>query len=138
MKKGAAGAVRGTAAGLLAALFVALAGTALHRQSVLVAGVDVPWGVCAALLLLASVQLWLAAWSRSVIPSAVAGLGAYAAVGVLSSGGPDKVLILGDTVGNAWIFGIAVVTLVMLLVAARLRARWNSASAAVAAPASRQ
>jgi N-acetyl-1-D-myo-inositol-2-amino-2-deoxy-alpha-D-glucopyranoside deacetylase len=138
MKKGAASAARGVAVGMLAALFVAAAGTALHRQAAVVAGVGLYWGVCAALLLLASVQLWLVAWSRSVIPTAVAGIGAYTAVGVLSSGGPDRMLILGDAVGNTWIFGIAGVSLIMLLVAARLRAKWNSSAAAVAAPASRR
>ncbi|MGP0225211.1 MULTISPECIES: hypothetical protein [unclassified Paenarthrobacter] len=114
---------RGIAVAALAALFVAVAGTALHRQTVLLAGVDVPWGVGAALLLLASVELWLAAWSRSVIPTAVAGLGTYAAVGVVSSSGPAKQLVLGDVAGNSWVFGIAVVTLAMLVVASRLRRR---------------
>lgn len=123
MNRGVASTARGIAAAVLAALFVAVAGTALHRQSVLLSGVEVAWGVGAALLLLASVQLWLAAWSRSVIPTAVAGVVGYAAVGVLSSAGPDKQLVLGDAVGNIWVFGIAGVTLIMLLVASRLRAR---------------
>ncbi|MEV7605240.1 hypothetical protein AB0N65_07350 [Paenarthrobacter sp. NPDC089322] len=123
MSKGAASAARGIAAGVLAALLVAPAGTVLHRQAVVISGVDVPWGVCAALLLLASVQLWLAAWSRSVVPTAVAGLVGYAAVGLFSSAGPDKQLVLGDVAGNVWVFGIAGVTLLMLAVAHRLRAR---------------
>ena len=126
MNKGVASTARGLAAAVLAALFVAAAGTALHRQSMVIAGVDVAWGVCAALLL-ASVQLWLAAWSGSVIPTAAAGVVAYATVGALSSGGPDKQLLLGDAVGNIWVFGIAVVTLTMLLVASRLRKRWRTA-----------
>ncbi len=137
MKRGAAGSVRGIATAVLAALFVALAGTALHRQTVLWSGVELPWGgVAAALLLLASVQLWLAAWSRSVIPTAVAGVVSYAVVGVLSSAGSAKQLILGDLVGNVWVFGIGVVTLIMLmavklLVVSRLR-RGRTAAAAVA------
>ncbi|BCW49198.1 hypothetical protein [Arthrobacter sp. StoSoilB13] len=128
MNKGVASAARGIAIAVLAALFVAAAGTALHRQTVVLSGVDVPWGVCAALLLLASVQLWLAAWSVSVIPTAVAGVGAYAAVGALSSGGPSKQLLLGDAMGNIWVFGIAAVTLIMLVVASRLRMRWRGAA----------
>ncbi|MGR0159389.1 hypothetical protein [Paenarthrobacter nitroguajacolicus] len=128
--------VRSIAAAVLAALFVALAGTALHRQTVLWAGVDLPWGVAAALLLLASVQLWLAAWSRSVIPTAVTGVLSYAAVGVLSSAGSAKQLILGDAVGNVWVFGIGVVTLIMLVVVSRQvvsrKRRERPAAAAVA------
>ncbi|QQQ61373.1 hypothetical protein [Paenarthrobacter ureafaciens] len=127
MKRGAASTARSIAAAVLAALFVSLAGTALHRQTVSVAGVELPWGICAALLLLASVQLWLAAWRRSVVPTAVAGIVTYAAVGVLSSGGPAKQLVLADVAGNAWVYGIAGVTFIMLLVASRLRARWNAA-----------
>ena len=136
MKRGAVGSVRGIATAVLAALFVALAGTVLHRQTVLWSGVEVPWGVAAALLLLASVQLWLGAWSRSVIPTAVAGVVSYAVVGVLSSAGSAKQLILGDPVGNVWVFGIGVVTLIMLMVVSRqvvspLR-RGRTAAAAVA------
>ena len=51
----------------------------------------------------------------------------YAAVGVLSSGGPAKQLVLADVAGNVWVYGIAGVTFIMLLVASRLRARWNAA-----------
>lgn len=118
---------RGIAAAVLAALLVAAAGTALHRQSMVISGVDVAWGVCAALLLLASVQLWLAAWSGSVIPTAVAGVVVYATVGALSSGGRDKQLLLGDAAGNIWVYGIAAVTLIMLVVASRLVKRWRTA-----------
>ncbi|MCD4852864.1 hypothetical protein LN996_18775 [Arthrobacter sp. AK01] len=134
MKRGAAGTVRGIAAAVLAALFVATAGTALHRQAASMAGVEVPWGVVAALVLLASVQLWLAAWSRSILPTAVSGVVSYAAVGVLSSAGPAKQLVLGDAVGNVWVFGIAAVTLVMLVVASRLRAGQPAAAAVAVEP----
>jgi hypothetical protein len=121
VNKRVAGAARGFAAAVPAALFAALAGTALHRQSLVIAGVDVPWGAAAALVLLGAVQLWLAAWSRSLLPTAVAGIGCYAAVGALAAAGPGKQLILGDPAGNIWVYGIAGVTLVMLVVAARLR-----------------
>ncbi|MEV7660903.1 hypothetical protein [Paenarthrobacter sp. NPDC089316] len=138
MKRGAASTVRGIAAAVPAALFVAAAGTALHRQSLSWSGVELPWGVAAALLLLASVQLWLAAWSRSIVPAAVAGVVGYAAVGLLSSAGPAKQLVLGDAVGNVWVFGIGAVTLVMLVAASRLRAVRPVAAAAVAEPLSRR
>ncbi|MET4899045.1 hypothetical protein PV760_00025 [Paenarthrobacter sp. CC6] len=136
MKKGVAGTVRGIAAAVPAALFVAAAGTALHRQAIQWAGVEIFWGVAAALLLVASVQLWLAAWSRSIVPTAVAGVVGYAAVGVLSSAGPSKQLVLGDAVGNVWVFGIGAVTLVMLVAASRLRTRTPVAAAVAAEPLS--
>ncbi len=120
MIRRAAGTVRGIATAVLAALLVALTGTGLHRQTILWAGVELPWGVAAALLLLGSVQLWLAAWSRSVVPAAVAGVVSYAVVGILSSAGPAKQLIPGDAVGNVWVFGIGGVTLIMLVVISRL------------------
>ncbi|MBT2585973.1 hypothetical protein [Arthrobacter sp. ISL-95] len=135
MTRRAARSVRGIATAVLAALFVALAGTGLHRQTVVWSGVDLPWGVAAALLLLASVQLWLAAWSRSVVPTAMAGVVTYAVVGVLSSAGPAKQLIPGDAVGNVWVFGIGGVTLIMLVAISRLivsRTRRERTAAAVA------
>ena len=137
MTTSAAGMARSIAAAVPAALFVALAGTALHRQTVLWSGVELPWGVAAALLLVASVQLWLAAWCRSVVPAAVAGVVSYAVVGILSSAGPAKQLIPGDAVGNVWVFGIGGVTLIMLVVISRLpvsrtrRARIAGAAAEV-------
>ena len=130
--------VRGIAVAVPAALFVAAAGTALHRQTVQWAGVEVSWGVAAALLLLASVQLWLAAWSRSVVPTAVAGVVGYAAVGLMSAAGPTKQLVLGDAVGNVWVFGIGVVTLVMLVAASRVRAAKPAAAAVAEEPLSRR
>jgi N-acetyl-1-D-myo-inositol-2-amino-2-deoxy-alpha-D-glucopyranoside deacetylase len=137
MKRGVAGAARGIATAVPAALFVAAAGTALHRQSALWSGVEVPWGVAAALVLLASVQLWLAAWTRSIAPTAVAGVVSYAAVGFLSSAGAAKQLFLGDAVGNVWVFGIGAVTMIMLVVVSRLR--FGKPAAAVAAePLSRR
>ncbi|WP_314323255.1 hypothetical protein [Paenarthrobacter ilicis] len=137
MNKRAAGMARSVAAAVPAALFVALAGTALHRQAVDLSGVVLPWGVAAALLLLASVELWLAAWSRSLVSAAVAGVVTYAAVGLLSSAGTAKRLVLGDAVGNVWVFGIGVVTLVTLAVVSRLRFGLPAAVAAEEPPSPR-
>lgn len=97
------------------ALFAALAGTALHRQAIPIAGVDVYWGTAAALLLLASLQLLLGAWSRSLLPAAVAGIVCYATIGLLSTGATGKQLIVADVPGNVWVYGSAGITLVMLL-----------------------
>ncbi|MET3810368.1 hypothetical protein [Arthrobacter sp. UYEF3] len=110
----AAGRAGGIAAALPAALFVALAGTALHRQDMPVGGVELPWGAVAALVLLASVELLLGAAFRSAVPTAVCGAGCYALTGWWSTLEPGRRLILGDLAGNLWIFGIAVVTVGML------------------------
>ncbi len=96
------------------ALFAAIAGTALHRQSVEASGTSLAWGLAAALVLLGSFQLCLGAWSRSVIPTAVAGVVCYAAVGYLATASPGKQLVIGDVSGNVWLFGIPALTLVML------------------------
>ncbi len=116
MSKGVTGAFRGIAAALPVALFAALAGTALHRQSVQIAGVELFWGPAAALLLLAALELLLAGRYRSLLPTAVVGILCYVLVGLLSAAGPGKQLILADVPGNVWVYGIAAVTLVMLLV----------------------
>jgi N-acetyl-1-D-myo-inositol-2-amino-2-deoxy-alpha-D-glucopyranoside deacetylase len=121
LKSKATGTALGIAAAVPVAFFVAVAGTALHRQTAVIAGVELPAGACGALLLLASVQLLLGAAFRSIIPTAVSGAACYAAVGVLSSAGPRKLLILGDALGNAWIYGILVVTIAMLLWCRRYR-----------------
>lgn len=121
MNKGATGAARGIAAAVPVALFAGLAGTALHRQSVLLAGVEVYWGAAAALLLLAALQLWLGAWSRSLLPTAVVGIACYVTVGLLSVAGTGKQLIVADVPGNVWVYGSAGVTFVMLLWCRRYR-----------------
>jgi hypothetical protein len=119
--KRATGAASGIAVAVPVALFAALAGTALHRQTLLIAGVDVYWGAAAALLLLASLQLWLGAWSRSLIPTAVAGIACYVAVGLVSAAGTGKQLIVADVPGNVWVYGSAGVTFVVLLWCRRYR-----------------
>ena len=115
MNSRAAGRAGGIAAALPAALFVALAGTALHRQRLPLGGVELPWGAVAALVLLASVELLLGAAFRSVVPAAVCGGACYALAGWWSTFDRGKRLIFGDLPGNLWIFGIAVVTVIVLL-----------------------
>ncbi|KIS26515.1 hypothetical protein TV39_14575 [Arthrobacter sp. SPG23] len=111
----------GIAAAVPAALFVAMAGTALHRQQWMLAGVVLPWGAVAALVLLGSVQLLLGAAFRSVIPTAVLGLLAYVLAGWLAMLEPGKRLIAADLPGNTWIYGIAGTTVLMLLWCRRYR-----------------
>lgn len=123
MKTRSTGTARGIAAAVPVAFFVALAGTALHRQTVVIADVELPLGAAAALLLLGSAQLLLGAAFRSIIPTAAVGAVCYASVGVLSSGGSTKQLILADAAGSAWIYGIIGVTVAMLLWCRRYRSR---------------
>jgi N-acetyl-1-D-myo-inositol-2-amino-2-deoxy-alpha-D-glucopyranoside deacetylase len=111
----------GIAAAVPAALFVATAGTVLHRQQWMLAGVVLPWGAVAALVLLGSVQLLLGAAFRSVVPTAVCGGLAYVLAGWLSMLEPGKRLIVGDLPGNTWIYGIAGTTVLMLLWCRRYR-----------------
>lgn len=113
----------GIAAAVPAALFVATAGTALHRQQWMLSGAILPWGAVAALVLLGSVQLLLGAAFRSVIPTAVCGVLCYVLAGWWSAMAPGKRLIAGDLAGNVWVFGIAGVTVLMLVWARRYRRR---------------
>lgn len=87
----------------------------------LLAGLVLPWGAVAALVLLASVQLWLGAAFRSIVPAAACGVFCYALTGWWSTVEDGKRLVIADLAGNLWIFGIAVVTLGMLAWCRRYR-----------------
>ena len=93
----------------------------LHRQDILVAGVEVPWGAAAALVLLGAVELWLGAAFLSALPTAVCGALCYALAGWWSTLASGKRLIIGDLAGNLWIYGIVVVTIGMLAWGGRYR-----------------
>jgi len=93
----------------------------LHGQDLLVAGVEMPWGAAAALVLLSAVELWLGAAFRSPLPTAACGVLCYALAGWWSTLENGKRLIVGDLAGNLWIYGIAVVTVVMLAWCRRYR-----------------
>jgi len=113
----------GVAAAVPAALFAALCGTALHRQEWMLSGAVLPWGAAAALVLLGSVQLLLGAAFRSPLPTAVCGVVCYVLAGWWSAMAPGKRLIAGDLPGNVWVYGIAGVTVLMLVWARRYRRR---------------
>ncbi|HET6242309.1 MAG TPA: hypothetical protein VFD99_10025 [Arthrobacter sp.] len=121
MNEKAAGTARGLAVAVPAAFYVAVAGTALHRHDILIGGVELSWGAAAALLLLASVELWLGAAFGSLVPTAACGVLCYALAGWWSTLENGKRLVIGDTAGNLWIYGIAVVTAAMLVWARRYR-----------------
>jgi N-acetyl-1-D-myo-inositol-2-amino-2-deoxy-alpha-D-glucopyranoside deacetylase len=131
MNRRAAGMAGGLAAAVPAALFAALAGTALHRQQLETAGLAfaglgangtvLPLGAVAALLLLASLQLFLGAAFRTLIPTAVCGVLCYVLAGWWSGMESGKRLIAGDLAGGIWVYGIVVVTVVMLAWCRRYR-----------------
>ena len=121
MNRRAAGMARGLAAAVPAALFAAVAGTALHGREVVAAGVTVPLGAAAALLLLASLQLFLGAAFRTLIPTAVCGALCYVLAGWWSGMESGKRLIAGDPAGSTWVYGIVVVTVIMLAWCRRYR-----------------
>ncbi|MFE5839952.1 hypothetical protein, partial [Arthrobacter sp. NPDC056493] len=102
-------------------LFAAFAGTALHRQEVAAVGAALPLGAVAALLLLASLQLFLGAAFRTIIPTAVCGVFCYALAGWWSGMESGKRLIAGDLAGSIWVYGIVVVTVGMLAWCRRYR-----------------
>ena len=72
-------------------------------------------------MLLGSVQLWLGAAFRSVIPTAACGVLCYALTGWWSTLEAGKRLVIGDAAGNIWVFGIAGITVAMLAWCRRYR-----------------
>jgi hypothetical protein len=118
----------GLTAAVPAAFFAALAGTALHRQLLVTADVVLPLGALAALALLGSLQLFLGAAFRSLIPTAACGVLCYVLAGWWSAMEPGKRLIAGDLAGNLWVYGIAVVTVLMLAWCRRYRRRLPAAN----------
>jgi hypothetical protein len=123
----------GLTAAVPAALFAALAGTALHGQQLVAAGVVLPLGALAALALLGSVQLFLGAAFRSLAPTAACGVLCYVLTGWWSGMEPGKRLIAGDLAGNVWVYGIAAVTVLMLAWCRRYRRRRPAANVPVPA-----
>ncbi|MDR6556120.1 N-acetyl-1-D-myo-inositol-2-amino-2-deoxy-alpha-D-glucopyranoside deacetylase [Arthrobacter pascens] len=135
MNKRAAGMAGGLAAAVPAALFAAFAGTALHRHQLLAADVVLPWGAVAALVLLGALQVLVAAAFRSLVPTAAMGVLCYVLVGWWSAMSPGKRLIAGDPAGNIWVYGIAVVTVLMLSWCRRYRRQQAAPAPGVPVPA---
>ena len=105
-----------------AALFVAAAGTALHRQQ-LRADRRRPSLGCRGSRWSCSARssCCLGAAFRSVIPTAACGVLCYVLAGWWSTLEPGKRLIVGDFPGYIWVFGIAGVTVLMLVWCRRYR-----------------
>ncbi|WP_104117151.1 hypothetical protein [Arthrobacter sp. B1805] len=107
----------GIAAGVL--------GTLLHGHVLYAGGAALPVGSLAALVLAGCLFLLCGLWARNVILAAVAGAIAYSVVALLSTS--SKTLILTGSseaapglalAGNIWLFGVLVVTLGAVALAA--------------------
>lgn len=107
------------ASGLLAVLIGALAGVVLtvaHRASAEVLGIEVPWGVVAAVIITASLLVGLRIVFESRIVAACAAAGLLGAIGLLALGSAGgSVLVPDDPVG--YVFLIAPVVIVVAVLA---------------------
>jgi len=88
-------------------------GTLVHSATI--GTTAVPWGVVVALLALACLLAGIRLMSDGRLYTACAGLGALAAIGVLSQksfGG--SVLVTDSTVGWVWLGGVVVIALLVV------------------------
>ncbi len=108
------------AAALGAGVGAGLLGTSLHGHAWFVGTSVIPYGAALALLLLAAVSMFVGLWSRSSWMVVWCGAAAYATAGLLSLQLTTFGLIFDNVQGRVWLYGIAVVTLLMSLVVWRL------------------
>ncbi|MDJ0314104.1 hypothetical protein [Arthrobacter sp. H35-D1] len=89
-----------------------LLGTSLHGHAWYFNGGDtvVPYGAVLALLLLASVCLFVGLWSRNSWVAVVCGAAAYLTAGALSLQLGSVGMITNNLQGTVWLYGIAVAT----------------------------
>lgn len=122
---------RALAAGtaLASGMIAALLGTALHANTLFVAGFPVPLGAFAALLLAGSSSLWVGLWAGSVLAAGLAAATSYVVVALLSMSVETLILTGTGTVsgpmlpasvaGNMWVFGLAGVALLSVFLCSR-------------------
>lgn len=80
----------------------------------------VPLGAVLALVLVAAVCFFLSVWSRSAWTGVWCGAASYLTGGLLSLQWGDSGLIFANMQGQVWLYGIAVVTLLVPFLASRL------------------
>ncbi|MCQ9165946.1 MULTISPECIES: hypothetical protein [unclassified Arthrobacter] len=100
-------------AALAAGIGTGFLGTSLHGHLWYAGGTAIPLGAVAALLLLASVELFVGLWSRSAWLVVLCGGAAYLCAGVLSQQRGAFGMISANIQGTVWLFGIAVVSPLM-------------------------
>lgn len=108
---------------VFAGVLVAALGTMLHARTGILAGIQLPWGAALALLLLAATLVLVGAWSRSPLLGMVTGAATYATCVIFSIPHGQVGLIIASLSGNIWLYGVAVVTVLYMLVSAVLTAR---------------
>ncbi len=89
-----------------------LLGTSLHGHAWFLndGQTILPFGAALALLLLASVGLFVGLWSKSSWIVVLCGAAAYLTAGVLSLQLGSVGIITGNLQGNVWLYGIAIAT----------------------------
>ncbi|MBX3098366.1 MAG: PIG-L family deacetylase [Salinibacterium sp.] len=113
-------------------LFAGALLTAAHQASVTIAGVPVPWGVIAALLIVVALLVGLRYVFESRVVALAAGVGVLIASGLLAlQSGGSPIFVPGNVVSYLWIFGPVLLGTVVLT--------WPSSnrSAGVSGPTSR-
>jgi N-acetyl-1-D-myo-inositol-2-amino-2-deoxy-alpha-D-glucopyranoside deacetylase len=87
-------------------------GTALHGHAWFPNGADsaIPYGAALALLLVASVGLFVGLWGKSSWSTVWCGAAAYMMAGLLSLRLGSFGLIFDNLQGRVWLYGIALVT----------------------------
>lgn len=104
-----------TLSAVLAGILVAALGTMLHSRSTALGDWQLPWGALLALALLASTMTLVNAWARSVILGLLVGIITYATCVIFSIPRGPAPLILANLTGSVWLYGIAVVTLLVMV-----------------------
>lgn len=101
-------------AGVLAAIGAGLGGgllgTSLHGHAIYSSTVTIPVGALAALLLLASLELFVGLWTKNVWTVVFVGGAAYLCCGIFSLQRGGSALIANNLQGNLWLYGIAITT----------------------------
>ncbi|MCW1249778.1 PIG-L family deacetylase [Acaricomes phytoseiuli] len=105
------GRFRSVLGAVVAGIAVSMLGTLLHEQR----WGFIPWGILAALLLVGTAIVFIAAWARSVPIGGVTGMAAYLGCVLWALPRGRFGLIQANTAGSFWLYGVALVTVIFLL-----------------------
>lgn len=98
---------------LFAGVLVAALGTMLHSRTSMIGQFQLPWGALLALLLLGAVITLIRNWSSSATLGVILGVITYVTCVMFSIPHGQVALIMGDLAGSVWLYGIAVVTVIL-------------------------
>ncbi|WP_313812681.1 hypothetical protein [Glutamicibacter sp.] len=120
--------------GVVAALAAGLFGTSIHASLFYIGDVPIIWGVAVAWLLLGLLVYWAAISSGKIWSGAIAFIGCYVTVGVISYLGYDQLILSpayfqylpGPTLASLlWMYGMVVPAVIALVTALRVMRRRN-------------